>query len=188
MRRMSMSDLGVCYPSGKNLSSVDLRHNRHQSSEMPKRANTRNSLFITRHATQDLLREAFNALPSTTHGLLSGQHGVIQEVYPLSHHHLPDPPELAKHIQALELRGLNLLSLYVSSATHNECMETLRDRALQTCSASGVNKLTRLLELPLVVVRLDTKGRMDVVLLGKGDKTELPLLLQEDEQTIPRAG
>jgi len=155
---------------------------------MPNRAEAHNGLFITRHATQELLREAFDALPSTTCGLLGGQHGVIREVYPLNHHHRPDPSALTKHIQAPESNDPNLLSLYISSAAHNECMATLRDRALQMCSASGANELTRLLELPLVVVRLDTKGRMDVVLLDKGGKTELPLLLQEDKQTIPHAG
>ncbi len=158
---------------------VDLHRNRHQSSTMPNRVDARNNLFITRHATQELLRRAFDALPSTTCGLLGGQHAVIRKVYPLSHHHRPAPSALTGHIQALESSGMSLLSLYISSVNHDECMDNLREKALQICPAASVDELARLLELPLAVVRLDTRGRMEVILLDKGDKTELSILLQE---------
>ncbi|MDQ6960215.1 MAG: hypothetical protein Q9M27_04225 [Mariprofundaceae bacterium] len=153
---------------------------------MPDRADDQSSLFITRHTTQELLHSAFNALPSSTYGLLGGQDGVIRTVYPFNHNSHPDPSALTRHIQSLESNGMNPLSLYISSAIHDECVDSLHDKVIQMCPATSPDELTRLRELPLVVVRMATRGRKEVVLLDKGDKTELPLLLQVDGQIMDK--
>lgn len=154
---------------------------------MPNRTHARNSLFITRHATQNLLHSALSALPSGTYGLLGGRNSVIQTVYPFDHRHHPDP-SLTKHIQLLEASGTPILALYISSTIHGECTDALRGRVTQMCSTTDVDARPRLLELPMVVVYMETTGRMDVVLLDKEDNTELPLILQEDRRAIPHAG
>jgi len=153
---------------------------------MPNRTDARSSLIITRHATQELLHSAFNALPSSTCGLLGGQNGVILTVCPLDPHNHPDLSVLTRHIQRLKSNGMNLLSLYISSAIHDEPVDSLRGKVMQVCPATNTDKFTLLCELPLVVVRLDTGGRMEVVLLDREGKTELPLLLQEDGQIMDK--
>jgi len=154
---------------------------------MPDRTGAQNSLSITRHATQALLHQAFDALPSATYGLLSGQNRVVQAVSPFNLHH-PAPVTIKKRVQSLESDGMEPLALYISSASHDELVDVLRNRVIQIISETGIAISTRLHELPLLVVRLDTKGRMEAVLFGNHPTgVELPLLLQEDGQTIPHA-
>lgn len=151
---------------------------------MPDHTDAQNNLFITRHATQALLHSAFNALPSRTYGLLSGRNNIIQAVYPFDHNNRPDL-SLARYIQSLESSGMNLLSLYISSAIHDEYADFLRGEVIHVCPATDTDELIRLIELPLVVVRLDTRGRMEVALLDKEDNTALPLILQDDGGLYP---
>ncbi|GMR00617.1 MAG: hypothetical protein BMS9Abin18_1485 [Zetaproteobacteria bacterium] len=147
----------------------------------------KNSLFITRHATQELLRNAFNAQPSVTYGLLRGHNGVAQAVCPFNHSD-PDLTTLATCDQSPESDGMKSLALYASSISHGEYVDDLRNRTIQAISGTDGEMSARLHELPLLIVRLDTKGRMEAVLFGSTPvgEIELPLILQE-ERTIPLA-
>jgi len=148
------------------------------------------SLFITRHATQELLRRAFNVQPSVTHGLLRGHNGVVQAVCPFNHSH-PDPATMATCNQSPESDGMELLALYASSVSHGECVDDLRNRTIQAIPGTDDEMAARLHKLPLLMVRLDTKGRMEAVLFGSTPvgEIELPLILQEERTTgsIPLA-
>jgi len=148
----------------------------------------KNSLFITRHATQELLRRTVNALPSATYGILRGQNGVAQAVCPFNHNH-PDPAAMAKCVQSPESDGMEPLALYASSVSHGECMADLRNRITQAVSGTDGKISARLRELPLLMVRLDTKGRMEAVLFGATPtgEIEIPLILQEDKQAVGQA-
>jgi len=153
---------------------------------MPDHTDTQKNIFITRHATQELLRNAFNALPSSTCGLLGGKNSVIGTVYPFDHNHHANPFALTRHIQSLESNGMDILSLYISSAVHDERVDFLRGKVIHMCPVINADERSLLRDLPLVIVRLDTKGRMEIVLLEKGDKTKMPILLQEDGQIVDK--
>jgi len=142
-----------------------------------------NGLSITRHAIQTLLHKAFTALPSTICGVLGGQHGVVETIYPYT------CADSAKHGQLSGLAGMELIALYVSSTSHEESVSALRNRLLRRMSEMDTDISARLHPLPLLIVRLDTKGRMEAVLFGDtpAGVIELPLILQEDEHTIPHA-
>ncbi|MDQ6958478.1 MAG: hypothetical protein Q9M24_05120 [Mariprofundaceae bacterium] len=146
-------------------------------------------LFITRHATQELLRRTFNAQPLVTYGLLRGYNGVAQAVCPFNHH--PDPATMATCDQTPESGDMEPLALYASSVSHDECVDDLRNRTIQAIPGTDGDILARLHELPLLMVRLDTKGRMEAVLFGNtpAGEIELPLILQEEQTTgsIPLA-
>lgn len=150
----------------------------------------KSSLFITRHATQELLRRTYNAQPSVTYGLLRGHNGVAQAVCPFNHNH-PDLTTLATWDQSPESDGMKLLALYASSISHDECVEDLRNRTIQAISETDSEIPARLRELPLLIVRLDTKGRMEAVLFGStpAGEIELPIVLQEEQTagSIPLA-
>lgn len=144
----------------------------------------KNSLSITRHATQELLRRAFNALPAVTYGLLRGRHGVVQAICPFNYHR-PASATMTKYAQSLaqslESDGMELLALYASSASSDECVDDLHNRTIQAISGMDGETCTRLRELPLLMVRLDTEGRMEAVLFAAtpAGVIELPLILQE---------
>jgi len=76
---------------------------------------------------------------------------------------------------------MKLLALYASSASPDECVDEVRNRTIQTISGTDGEIPARLRELPLLMVRLDTKGRMEAVLLANtpAGEIELPLILQE---------
>jgi len=141
------------------------------------------SLFITRHATQELLRKAFDAQPSVTCGLLRGHNGVAQAVCPFNHH--PNPAAMTRNIQSSASGDMELLALYASSVSRNECVDDLRNRTIQAISGTDDEISACLHELPLLVVRLDTKGRMEAVLFGStsAGEIELLLILQEERTT-----
>jgi len=145
---------------------------------------TQPNLSITRHAVQKLLHEAI-VRSVTTCGLLCGQHGVIQTVCPF-HSNQTTPLSLTDCEQSQESNPMIPLALYVSSTSHDENTDTLRSKVTHICSID-MDASAPLRTLPLALIRLDIKGRMEVVLLDKEDGTELPLLLQEDGQTIPHA-
>jgi len=79
---------------------------------------------------------------------------------------------------------MELVALYVSSTSHEESASALRNRFMRRISEIDADISTRLHSLPLLIVRLDTKGRMEAVLFGAtpAGVIELPLILQEDEQ------
>jgi len=83
---------------------------------------------------------------------------------------------------------MELLALYASSVSHDECVADLRNRTVQAISGADGEMSAHLHKLPLLMVRLDTKGRMEVALFGNTPvgEIELPLILQE-ERTIPLA-
>jgi len=164
--------------------NIDPRHNYFQPSTMVDDIEKKCSLFITRHATQELLRSTFNAQPSVTYGLLRGQNGVAQAVCPFNHH--PAPATMAKIVQSPESGDMELLALYASSVSRNECVDEVRNRTMQAVSGTDGEISACLRELPLLMVRLNTKGRMEIALFGNTPvgEIELPLILQE-ERTIP---
>jgi len=83
---------------------------------------------------------------------------------------------------------MNPLAWYVSITSHAADIDILRSKVIHMCSAAGMNASTRMRELPMVVIHLDIKGRIEVALLDKENGAELPLLLEEDGQAIPHAG
>ena len=154
---------------------------------MPDYATAQDHLSIARHAIQALLHQALNTLPSSIYGLLSGRNRMIQTVSPFnaSKH---DLAAIITRDQAPEFNGMEPLAWYVSSASPSESVGTLRQRMMQIIDETDMVVSTRLRELPLLVVRLDTKGRMEALLFEFGNHqagARLPLLLQEDDWAIP---
>lgn len=142
-----------------------------------------NGFFITRHATQELLRRTLTVSPSVTYGMLGGQPGLVEAVHPCNQGSSTTCTRL------LESENMQMIALYISAASREESVGIVRKRLMQMLSQGDADIFARLHVFPLLIVRLDTKGRMEAVLFTHtvtDDEVELPLILQED-QTIPPA-
>ncbi|MDX8391012.1 MAG: hypothetical protein R8K53_00330 [Mariprofundaceae bacterium] len=132
---------------------------------------------IRRHAVQRLLRFALDAAPEPICGLLGGHQHNVEYVLPL--HDQCEAQDGLKHWQQ---QGIVLLATYASSS---EAAAQLSALMVDVSDIAGV------LQLPLLHIRTDMKGRIEAELQAANnadDSTVIwPLQMQEDGGLYPLA-
>lgn len=131
---------------------------------------------IGRHAVQQLLRQALDASPEPVRGLLGGREHCVEVVFPV--HADADKRSIRTAIDAWHHQGLRLLAAYSSAET------------AQLMAAEGMLPDKDTADLPQLIIRTDTQGRIEATLFAC-DSTGRPraclLEMQEDGGLYPLA-
>jgi len=143
-------------------------------------------LLIVRHAVQALLHRVLNAAPQRICGLMGGRNNIVEVVYPCNQNH-PVSGCIENAMQSWKSEGMSPLAIYASSASPDDTTDILHGEALRNIAGTDAAAIARLRQLPLLLVRLDIKGRLEAILyaISPAGKIELPLVLQEDGRSIP---
>jgi len=153
---------------------------------MPDFPAAQSGLLIVRHAVQTLLHRVLNAAPRRICGLMGGRNNRVEVLCPCTQGRFV-PGYLEHAMQSWQSEGMSPLAIYASSASPDDKTHVLHDEALRNIAGTDAAAIARLRQLPLLLIRLDIKGRLEAILyaISPTGKTELPLLLQEDGRSIP---
>lgn len=123
---------------------------------------------------QTLLRQALDASPEPVRGLLGGRENSVEAVLPVNPG--ADSESVRAAVRAWRDQGLNLLAAYSSSET------------AQLMAATGLIPGGETAELPQLIIRTDTKGRIEATLFAcdrQGNTHACLLEMQEDGGLYP---
>ena len=123
---------------------------------------------------QTLLRQALDASPQPVRGLLGGRENSVEAVLAVN----PDAntESVRAAVKAWHDQGLHLLAAYSSSET------------AQLMAATGLIPGGETAALPQLIIRTDTKGRIEATLFAcdrQGDAHACLLEMQEDGGLYP---
>lgn len=155
--------------------NIDPCHICHHRSHMSQATPVPDGFSIRRHAVQQLLRQTLDAAPGPVFGLLGGHNNHVESV--LSLHDMVDADGIQDALQIWQDKKLRLLASF-----SNE-QNTLEPTALLPDAISSA-----LPSLPQLIIRSDTKGRIEAVLLTHPSNTQTqtcPLEMQEDGGLYP---
>jgi len=157
--------------------NIDPCHICHHRSHMSQTAFLENGFSIQRHAVQQLLRQALDAEPPGICGLLGGHADNVEAV--LSLHSTFEKDAIHDTLETWRSKGIRPLATY-SNEQSTSVPTTLLPDAISAILSS----------LPRLIIRSDTKGRIEAVLLAQASNTltqACSLEMQEDGGLYPLA-
>jgi len=168
------------------MQNIDLRHTLSHLWAMSDSPVPQSDLSIARHAAQTVLHHVLAAESRADYGLLGGRNEVVEVVHPCNQNQ-PDPDQIERTIRLWTADDITLLAMYASDTGYGGEVYALHGKVVEDIAGTRKDLAKRLRRLPLLLVRMDTAGRLEAALFAAGpDKTvELQLTLQEDGRTIP---
>jgi hypothetical protein len=155
--------------------NIDPCHICHHRSHMSQASFPESDFSIRRHAVQQLLRQALDAEPQGVYGLLGGHDNNVETVLPL--HGACQKGVIHDVLQSWQSKGVHPLAMYSNEP------DTALPTALLPDAISAI-----LPSLPRLIIRSDTKGRIEAMLLTQASNTQTQtcsLEMQEDGGLYP---
>ena len=139
--------------------NIDPCHICHHRTHMSQTAVPESSFSIRRHAVQQLLRQALDAEPQAVCGLLGGHDHNVEAI--ISLHDAFEKSAIRDALKTWQDKGIRPLAMYSNEQNISLPTTLLPDTISSTLSS-----------LPRLIIRTDTKGRIEAVLLTHASNSQ----------------